>query len=56
MFRCGIDSDKRPGKQRMVFKVRHIDHKDFGYVQTTQSDFMEEIYCKNYQCGPKIRN
>ena len=40
----------------MMIKVRHTDHLLYACAKRAQSDFMEGIYCKKYQWGPKIRN
>ena len=40
----------------MISNVRHTDCERFACIRITQSDFMEETYCKKYQWDPKIRN
>ena len=40
----------------MMIKVRHTDQQLYACAKRAQSDFMEGIYCKKYQWGPKIRN
>ena len=40
----------------MMIKVRHTDRQLYACAKRAQSDFMEGIYGKNYQWGPKIRN
>ena len=40
----------------MVIKVRHKDRQLYAFAKKTQSNFMEGIYFKKYQWGPKIRN
>ena len=49
-------TDKRSGNERMMIKVRYTACQRFACVTRAYSDFMEEIYCKKYQWGPKIRN
>ena len=49
-------TDRRSENQIMMIKVRHTDCQLFACVRRVQSDFMEGIYCKKYQWGPKIRN
>ena len=43
-------------KVKIMIKVRHTDYQLFAYEKSVQADFMEGIYCKNYQYGPEIRN
>ena len=40
----------------MIIKVRHTDCQLYACAKRPQLDFMEGIYCKKYQWGPKIRN
>ena len=40
----------------MMIKVRHTDRQLYAYAKRAHSDFMERIYGKKYQWGPKIRN
>ena len=40
----------------MVIKVRHTDRKLYACAKGAQSDFMEGIYFKTNQWGPKIIN
>ena len=47
---------RRSGNQIMMIKVCHTDHQLYACAKRTQSDFMEGIYCKKYQWGPKFRN
>ena len=49
-------TDRRSENQIMMIKVRHTDCQLFACVRRVQSDFMEGIYCKKYQWGPKITN
>ena len=47
---------RRSGKRMMMIKVRHTDRQLYACAKRAQSDFMEGIFCKKYQWGPKIRN
>ena len=49
-------TNKRTGNQKMVIKVRHTYCQLHACTYRVHSDFMEIIYCKKYQWGPKIRN
>ena len=39
----------------MMIKVRHTDRQLYACAKRAQSAFMEGVYCKKYQWGPKIR-